>query len=279
MGEAVKTRIYRNLPPSFQPLVRLFRITTARGPLPLGARIRLLTSMHRLWMQTKDLRVPLPGGPVFLGAESFFVDAKTLSYVWREQAFAADCAGRLVLDLGGHKGYFGAWALQNGAAHVHSVEPESGNFARLEQARLLHSRAAHWTSDRVAVGERRGTVSLFVSAESWGHSIQEGMVDAVSTVEVQMVTLDDVLEQMKIQHPGLEIVLKVNVEGSVGSIILPAGVRSLRRVVEVHLDDEPGSPYDLTAVLEHLAAAGLDQVERIRDKIYRIRRAGSSGIA
>jgi FkbM family methyltransferase len=235
--------------------------------------------MRRLWIQTTDLRVPLPGGPVFLGAESFFVDAKTLSYVWREQAFAADCAGRLVLDLGGHKGYFGAWALQDGAAHVHSIEPESGNFARLEQARHLHSRAAHWSSDRVAVGERRGTASLFISAESWGHSTQQGMVDAVSTVDVQMVTLEDVLEQMEIQHPGLDIVLKVNVEGSVGSIILPAGVQSFRPVMEVHLDDEPGSPYDLTEVLEHLAAAGLDKVERIREKIYRIRRTDSSGIA
>jgi hypothetical protein len=99
------------------------------------------------------------------------------------------------------------------------------------------------------------------------------MVDAVSVETVPMVTLREVLEEAQSYRPDADIVLKVNVEGSAGGILLPAQPEDLRRVVEVHLDHEPGSPYNLNTLLDHLAAAGLDRVEKVREKIFRIRRS------
>jgi len=250
-------------------------MATRRDGMPLAARGGLLRAAPVLLARGRvrtDVPVRLPGGDVLLGAESLHVDAMTLQYLWGDKLFAVDCRDRVVLDLGAHKGYFGARALADGAAHVYSFEPESRNFRRLEQARQSHSCSQRWTAQRAAVGDMHRTVRLFVSAESWAHSVQEGMVDAVSVEEVPMVTLTEVLEEVDREHPDSEIVLKVNVEGSVGSILLPTPPEQLKRVVEVQMDHEPGSPYNLTAVLAHLAAVGLDQVERPREKLYRIRR-------
>jgi FkbM family methyltransferase len=252
------------------------RIATAKGDMPARARLRLMGLTPWLLSRRpakRDVAVPVTGGAVFLGDESLFVDAKTLGYVWNERVFAAACGGRLVLDIGAHKGYFAAWALANGAAYVHSVEPESGNFARLERARQSSAHAGRWSAQRAAIGDANRTVSLFVSNESWAHSIQDGMVDAVSEQTVPMVLLADVLQVLTKEHGGLDVVLKLNVEGSVGSIILPTVPADLERVVEVHLDHEPGSPYELESVLNHLASAGLDRVETVRDKIFLIRRS------
>jgi FkbM family methyltransferase len=271
--------MFERLPAVLQPPVRVARIATARGGMPARARIRLLRVVPRLIsrrQRTEDVPVPLPSGTVFLGGESLFVDAKTLGYVWSERVFAAECAGRLVVDLGAHKGYFAAWALANGAAHVHSVEPEAGNFARLDKARRMSAHSRHWSVRRAAVGDSNRTVSLFVSSESWAHSIQDGMVDAISEQSVSMLPLAEVLEDLKSEHGDVDVVLKVNVEGSVGSILLPTSSADLQRVVEIHLDHEPGSPYDLEAVLAHLAEAGLDRVDRVREKIFVIRRSRDS---
>jgi len=219
--------------------------------------------------------VSLPGGPVFLGGESLYVDAMTLGYVWGERVFAPTCHERVVVDIGAHKGYFGAWALANGAVHVHSVEPSSANYRRLEKAQGAHRRSQSWTTERSAVGDAAGMVSLFVSAESWAHSVQAGMVEAVGVERVEMVTLADVLSRLAEDHPDRDYVLKINVEGSAGSILLAASPSDLQRVMEIHMDHEPGSPYDPEDVFRHLSEAGLDDVEPVSDKIFVIRRRPS----
>jgi FkbM family methyltransferase len=196
----------------------------------------------------------------------------TLGYVWREQVFAADCVDRVVLDLGAHKGYFATWALAHGAAHVYSFEPESANFERLERAQAVNERSERWSVRRAAVGEKNGSASLFVSAESWAHSLQDGMVEAVGVERVDVLAMESVLQEIEAKHPDSEVVVKMNVEGSVGSIVLPLDQDRLRQVVEIHLDHEPGSPYDIGAVLDHLSGAGLGHVDRPSEKIYVARR-------
>jgi FkbM family methyltransferase len=254
----------------------MLRLATVKSELPRAARIRLLSTIPRLsaaQTQPADILVPLPGGPVFLGAESFYVDALTLGSIWTDVVFFADCRDRLVIDLGAHKGYFGAWALAHGAAFVFSCEPHSGNFDLLDRARKSNVRPSHWEAERVAVGETHGTAPLFVSSESWAHSMHEEMIESVSVEHVPMITLPEVLQRMASSHPDLDVVIKVNVEGSAGNILFPATADQLARVVEIHLDHEPGSPYDLDMLMKHLAAAGLDEVEQVRDKIYLIRRS------
>jgi predicted RNA methylase len=107
----------------------------------------------------------LPGGPVYLGRDSYYIDAMVLDQVWNEHIFRASCRDHVVVDLGAHKGYFGAWALKHGASYVISCEPQSDNFAVLEQTRSENTRSDDWEVMRIAVGANPGEVSLFVSPE------------------------------------------------------------------------------------------------------------------
>ena len=59
--------------------------------------------------QARYTSVPVPGGKAFIGRHSTLIDVRTFLYIWGAEMFPADCAGRLVLDIGAHKGYFGAW--------------------------------------------------------------------------------------------------------------------------------------------------------------------------
>ena len=52
----------------------------------------------------------------------------------RRRAYAGDYRGAFVVDVGAHKGYYGAYALAHGARWVVSYEPETANFALLERA-------------------------------------------------------------------------------------------------------------------------------------------------
>ena len=65
-----------------------------------------------------------------------------------------------------------------------------------------------------------------------------------------MTTLHDVMTRALASLPDREIVLKLNVEGAFGDILLPLAPSELAPVVEVHLAHEPKSPYALTDVLE-----------------------------
>jgi FkbM family methyltransferase len=160
-----------------------------------------------------------------------------------------------------------------GAAHVHSVEPSTDNFTRLERTRAAHTGRSSWTSEKAAVGDSHGEVDLYLSADSWAHSLHADMVDAVTVESVRMVPLTDVLGRLVAEHAGIPVILKINVEGSVGSILLPADDSALSAVAEVCFDHEPGSPYPVSHVLDHLAAVGLDDVESAHGKIFRVRRS------
>ncbi|MGY1794626.1 FkbM family methyltransferase [Geodermatophilus sp. SYSU D00525] len=178
----------------------------------------------------------------------------------------------MIVDLGAHKGYFSAWALAQGAAHVYSYEPQSDNFHALVQAQQQNCRAAAWTCVQAAVGRSTGTAELFIAEESWAHSLHSAMIDSVSVEEVPMVTLPDILRRVAAEHPGIEIALKINVEGAVGDVLFSTAVEELAVVGQVDLDHEPGSPYDFPALLGHLARAGLDDVRQINSKLFVIRR-------
>jgi FkbM family methyltransferase len=275
VSNRVRPKVLGALPPRVHDSLRVAHIAALRGELPWHARAKLLMQAPRLLMsraRSDDLELVLPGGPVFIGRDSLYIDICTLHFVWNERGFRAACRDRVVLDLGAHKGYFGAWALKHGASFVLSCEPQSDNFRMLERARLHNARASDWEVMRIAVGAKAGEVSLFVSPESWAHSLNEEMVDAVSVEKVQMITLAALLERAREKRPVHSIVLKVNVEGSAGAILLPTTAVQLTPVVEVHLDHEPGSPYDLDELLRHLAAAGLNEVHNIGQTVRMVLR-------
>ncbi|MDD7941978.1 FkbM family methyltransferase [Actinomycetospora lutea] len=211
----------------------------------------------------------MSGGDIFLDSRSFFVDALTLSYLWNERVFEANFRGRVVLDLGAHKGFYAARALASGARHVVSIEPELRNFELLELARRSNVRSKDWELRRAAVGATSGHVTLHVSNESWAHTVNEEMIQSVGTQEVEMVTLAELLAGLPVHLKGDKIVLKVNVEGMAGGILLAATAGQLAAVAEIDLDVEPGSPFDLDALEAHLQNAGLVRKASSNGKILK----------
>jgi FkbM family methyltransferase len=294
MSNSIRSKFSGALSPRIHAAVKVAKIAMPRGELPLHARAKLFMQAPMMLMPARstDFRLVLPGGPVYLSRDSFYIDALVLDYLWNGHVFGASCKDRVVLDLGAHKGYFGAWALKQGASFVISCEPESNNFRVLERIRSDNTRSDDWEVMRVAVGAHPGEVSLFISPESWAHSIYEELVDAASqtrsapwrdylgsggvehSVEtVPMVTLATVLERAFENRPGEPIVIKANVEGAAGPILMAATAAELAPVVEVHVDYEAGSPYDIAELLDHLAAAGLGEVREVDEKRWVISRA------
>jgi FkbM family methyltransferase len=81
----------------------------------------------------------------------------TLLDVWNVEMFPAECRGRIVLAVGAHMGYFGAWALSQGAALVVSCEPERSNLGLLQRSWYANIRRDAWRLENVALGARAGT--------------------------------------------------------------------------------------------------------------------------
>src|SRR5918998_5405122 len=125
------------------------------GPRSSGARrwqlIRL--ALHKRFGKT-DFELRLPGGSVFVAAETFAVDQATLHEIFLAHDYETDFSNATVVDFGAHKGYFGAYAISTGAASVISYEPERQNFAYLERAvsSFRSKQSADWRAYKAGVG-------------------------------------------------------------------------------------------------------------------------------
>ena len=202
---------------------------------------------------------PAPGCRVFVHADTLAIDVVTLDYVWRRDLFPVDVRDRVVLDLGAHKGYYGALTLLDGAAAVVSFEPESINHGALERATVAGRDAADWTRHRAAVGAAAGEVTLSVSTESWSHSIHApASGDVVRTEQVAMVAFADVLADAFANHPDRPVVLKLNVEGAAGDCLLSVPAETLGRLDAMLVDLEANTPQPLDDILGHIGAAGFE---------------------
>ena len=88
------------------------------------------------------------------------------------RCYGNDFHDSTVIDIGAHKGYFGAYALMHGAREVISYEPELQNFEFLTQtAQSFRGAGGEWETRRSAVTARSGEVELRVDPSSWAHSI------------------------------------------------------------------------------------------------------------
>jgi FkbM family methyltransferase len=253
---------------------------TSMAALPRRARAQVRAFQVRCAMPL--LRRPTyrritagPGCTVYAHADTLAIDVVTLDYVWRRDLFPVDLRGRVVLDIGAHKGYFGALALSDGADAVVSYEPESVNHGALLRATVAGRAPDEWTRHRAAVGAGTGEVTLSVSTESWSHSIHapaSGTV--VRTERVPMVALTDVLAEAAVNHPDRPMVLKLNVEGAAGDCLLSVPAEALGRLEVLLVDLEANTPQPLSAILGHIDDAGFELAGE-RELVYRFVRKGS----
>lgn len=219
--------------------------------LPLALRLR------RAPLLRLRTRSQFAEGTLLFGRESFSVDRIAYFGVFLEGWYRSDYRGAVVVDIGGHKGYFGAYALLEGASEVRSYEPESRNFAALERTAARFRRA--WVVHRAAVGATSGSAELHVSAESAGHSVvyeeHEGGRRAVGSECVAVVAMQDVLEGAAERRA--RVIVKIDAEGSECEIVLGTPVEAWRTVDQVFLEVHDFARCTSEDIVEHLSDAGL----------------------
>jgi FkbM family methyltransferase len=196
-------------------------------------------------------------GTLYFGRESFAVDRVAYFGIFLEGWYRADYHGATVIDIGAHKGYFGAYAMLEGANEVHSFEPESVNFAALERA--AESFGPRWAVHRAAIGSAAGHATLHVSAESAGHSIvigqSEGPRRTLRSEPTRVRAMSDVVARAPNGRP---LIVKIDAEGAECDIVLGTPVEVWRRVDRMFLEFHRFAPCSSRAIIARLRGAGLE---------------------
>lgn len=243
--------------------------------LRVQTKLRLPQCVNRLVRAPLgDVSLDLGHGTAWLSAATWDIDCQVCLEVFVFGIFRADYEGSVVIDLGGHRGYFAGYALLSGAAHVYSFEPHSGNYASLVRTLCTFDPTRYrWTAYRCAVGNRDGEVDLLVSSESWSHSIyQPHSGRLIGSERVQLKAFPAILRAIQEAHPSRAIVVKINIEGAAGDVILAAPVHLWQSVAQVLFDYEPTTPHPVDELVRHLQGAGLQRVSRQGNRIVKLRR-------
>jgi FkbM family methyltransferase len=183
------------------------------------ARLQALLLRELVLGPTSFARVPVGDALVEIGnGHEFPVDWKAFVEVFGEQPYAGEYADASVLDVGAHKGYFGAYALAQGASFVASFEPAAVNFAALSRsAARLRGR---WVARNAALGAAAGTQTLRLDRTSWAHSLVE-VERPAGELPVSVVTLGHALAELP--QGASRTIVKIDAEGSECDILRSAG--------------------------------------------------------
>lgn len=171
-----------------------------------------------------------------------------------------------VIDIGANTGQFGHQLRRSGfTGRIHSLEPLQSAYDELTAAASADQR---WTTQRAAVSDTAGTITMNVSANSVSSSalpLLSRSVDAapqtayVATEQVPATTVDDLVGEhgltaartlLKIDVQGLE---KAVLDGAANTLAGFAAVRTEMSLVPLY-DGQALMP----ELLEYLGAHGFD---------------------
>ena len=244
---------------------RLGKVARMRD-VPLTRRLEVLRVDFPMSLQARLGRgeeVPLRlrsgprgrGGTIFFGRESFAVDRVAFLGIFLEGWYDADYHGAIVLDIGGHKGYYGAFSLLAGARRVVSFEPEARNFMLLERAaETFRAAGFDWRVERAAIGESDGEVDLRVSEESASHSLYAVASHAVPSQRVRMVRMDTVFGEVAADE---RTIVKIDAEGAECPAILASAAESWKPVRELFVETHAFAPCSAEEIIERAREVGL----------------------
>jgi FkbM family methyltransferase len=250
--------------------------------VPLSTRRDLLRAEARRRVRPRAAyRVQYGPGRVLLSHDDYAIDWESLKFVVADHAYPADHAGAVVLDLGAHKGYYGAYALAGGARTVISFEPERTNAEYLERtAADYRARGADWRVRHAAVGASQGEAELHVMGASWGHGLHPPEEWAQYEVGVERVAVEamaDVLAEaasLAAETEGARLVVKLNVEGAECEIVLETRAEAWAPVSELFVEVHPWASCGAPELAAHLAPAGLSRIPNAMEAVLRLRRGG-----
>jgi len=197
-------------------------------------------------------------GRLHLSAGNDKTDRSVIREVFLRRCYAAGYGEAIVVDVGAHKGYFGAYALSHGAALVVSYEPERENYRYLQRTAGSFSRP--WVTHQAAVDAEDGEAVLCLHEHSWAHSLLALDGSTEWTQPVRCVAMRRVLEDAATAGPDRRLVVKVDAEGAETGIVLgtPPDVWGL--VDEAFIEVHDFAICTAGQVAVHLEAAGLKLV-------------------
>lgn len=225
--------------------------------------------------------IHLPIGEIFVDGQNAAVDFQVLGQVFLDEVYGElQLQDRIVIDVGAHKGYFSAYALMTGAKAVYSYEPEGANFSCL--SRFAESTWRHRKAIQIfqaAVSDKDGELTLYVSRESWRHTIVPGGEQFPSkTLHVDSCSLANILGKVKAEFVGKELILKIDAEGAECPLLLNTPAECFASVEEVVFEYHRFGDCELHMILERLQFLGFEYVASVREADLHHLRA-KSGIA
>ena len=261
------------------PASRLVRAVRHRGMSPTTRAALVRNEITRRVRPRPTYALPMTGVTVYLSRDDYEIDWASFAFVAVDDAYAGDYDDAVVVDVGAHKGYYGAYALAHGARAVVSYEPEAANFALLERAAAgARARGGDWQTRRCAVGASAGEAELHVMGASWGHALhppEEFAVHEVGLERVRVDALGDVLAAATGATDGARVIVKMNIEGEECPTILRTAASAWARIDEVYVETHPWATCGADALAQHLAVAGLSRDASAHRAVLRLRRGAS----
>jgi FkbM family methyltransferase len=247
---------------------RIWKILTSRSLTPKGKYDLFRILSRRQHKRSGLYPVCLPIGEAFVDGENARVDFQVLAQIFLDEVYAnLEFGGSIVVDIGAHKGYFAAYALMSGAKAVLSYEPEAVNFSCLE--RFAESAKCHGLAiqvSQVAVSDTNGKITLYLSTESWRHSILSGRdLSSKNSLQVRSYTLANILRSAETEFLGHEFILKIDAEGVEGLLLVNTPAEYFSAVKEIIFEYHTFSGCDLQVILDRLRSFGFEYTESVRD--------------
>lgn len=204
--------------------------------------------------------MPLKRGYCYLEPSPLGIDYRVFREIFVDGCYRTGYRDKPVLDLGAHRGYFGAYALQRGASRVVSYEPEATNHSFLHRAASSFvASGARWDVERAAVGPIDGEALLRLRDQSWGHTLIEmDWVNVMGTQTVPMWSFERVLQRFSAERGSL--IVKIDIEGAEGALVMETSKEAWLPVTELFIEIEPFCPIDRGSLLDRLEATGLKLV-------------------
>lgn len=141
---------------------------------------------------------------------------------------------------------------------VYAAEPEPSNYACLVQNVCEHGLSGFVLPDQVAIGERRGEITLRQSRYMGGHRVlHTAPRKPVPTVTVPLTTVDAWMERLGVEPQGVSFV-KVDTQGSEVTVLRGAGALLAQRRAAWQIEVDPallqGAGFDVPDLVTLIAA-------------------------